>query len=150
MGERLERWKARETVRRTVGWLAIFLGIGGAFGAITGLFVLAGPALVEAEEPDVGVPVALALILLGIAFLVSARGLSRGQPWARWVAVALLVASCARRLPSLVREFELDVGWGLVLFSMAIPLSVIAYLLLPSTGRFFASGGGSKAKGLPG
>ena len=118
MGELLERWKAPETVRRNVGWLAIFLGIGGAFGAITGLFVLAGPALVETEEPDAGVPVALAMILLGITVLLCARGLSRGQPWARWAAVAFLVASCARRLPRLVREFELGMGWALVLFSI--------------------------------
>ena len=96
-----------------------------------------------------------ALILWGLALLLCALGLWRAQPWARWTAVVIgvlsLVLSILQRLPMLAHEFGLHPWSALVLLALAVPLSVIAFLLLPSTGRFFASVPGSppRAKLFP-
>ena len=90
------------------------------------------------------------MILWGIALLLCALGLWRAQPWARWTAVAILVLSpvlsTLQWLPVLEHEFGLNLGSAVVLLALAIPLSLIAFLLRPSTGRFFARVPGSQPR----
>lgn len=76
------------------------------------------------------------LILMGIGYLLCARGLWRVQPWARWASIALCASTVAQYALLFVRERESDPG-------LVVALLVLVYLLLPSTGRRFARAQGS-------
>ncbi len=156
MSERLERWIGPEAVRVYVGWLAVLVGLKGCSYALGGLLLL-GERLagIEEEASIAGIPgthpLALpTLVLGGVALLLCARALWRARPWARWAAFTLLVLSFAQPLPRVLRQFEihglLNPGSVAVLVAMLVPLSMIAYLLLPATGRFFARAEGSQPR----
>lgn len=162
MSERLERWIGPEAVRVYVGWLAILIGLKGLSCALGGLLLLVQRiAGIEEEVSIAGIPgthhLAIPMLILGgIALLLCARSLWRARPWARWAALAILVLSFAQQLPALGRMLEIHgllyPGFGVVLVAMLVPLSMMAYLLLPATGRFFTRAEGSqpRAKLFPG
>jgi hypothetical protein len=146
MGERVERWKAREKVRSAVGWVAVFMGLAG-LSAITGGIAFwierirgreetgwrwSGPGFESPSEPDF--VWGMALFSLGVALLYCAYGLWNVRPWARWATLVLCLMLLVQSIQSLVRERSF-VCW--------LPLAAFAvvYLLLPSTGKHFARAG---------
>jgi hypothetical protein len=135
MSERLERWKAAEQVRKQIGWLAIFMGIGGGFailGGLLGLLRIGGEVHIDfpgvPESRAIAIP---ALILGGIAVLLCARGLWKVQPWARWTSIALCAWGLADDALAIVNERTIHLGIAFTLFAFV-------YLLQPSTGQLFA------------
>jgi hypothetical protein len=148
MSERLERWKAAEKVRGHVGWLAILLGLSGAAGILSTLFLtwleIRGAGLSRLKVSGIPIPDAVAVpfvLLIGAALLLCARGLWRVRPWARWTIVAMCAASLVGSALEGLREHE--VPWG-----AALPLSLLVYLFLPSTARLFARAQGSQSDTL--
>lgn len=71
------------------------------------------------------------MVLLAIVLAVTAIGLFRRRPWARWVGFALLAINV---IPDAVQGFAGDVA----IFVPIVPVAAIAvYLALPVVGRTF-------------
>jgi hypothetical protein len=124
---RLESWNARETI---LTWLGGFASLMCIFG---GVFVLAGlTGLVSAESRTQP----MLLLVLGTSMCVSAVGVWRVRPWARW---AVLVIFAMLWLQSVLATLAGELSLGLLVF--AVP---VVYVLLPATGRRFAKAQGHR------
>ena len=114
MSERLERWKARNSVQTDFGPLAVLIGVVGGLSVLFPLLAILRPSNFDSPHPWLG-------IAIGGALLCCALGLWNAKVWARWTAVGC----CACGVMT---------GGIVALLSAAIAF----YLLQPSVGRRFA------------
>jgi len=118
MSERLEQWKVRERIRTDVGWVAVMIGLWGLLPIAGSLASIVWPETVNTRVLS---------ILGGLALICCAVGLWNTKSWARWITVVLF------GLLSIGGILNGQICW--------LPWTVfpVVYLLLPSTGRRFAS-----------
>ena len=154
MGERVERWKAREKVRSAVGWVAILMGCAGLSGVVGGIATWIERSFGRERtswharvlgfesppEPDFGW--GASYFAVGAVLLYCAYGLWNVRQWARRATIVLCLTLVALGMIPLFGEPS---------FECWLPLAAFAaiYLLLPTTGRHFARAAGNSEEAQP-
>ena len=130
MSERVDRYR-RRTARQELGirWIAV------PFGAVGILFLVHGVAHLRSWE-------GWNAMVTGLASVITAVGLFTYREWARWLGAFVFAIATAADLFLLV-EGRVEYGLEEVLV-MLWRLSLIFFLVSPSTGRLFA-----RARGRP-